>query len=249
MVVKATVEDACRYVADLFCTLVRHAVARRGACRVALPGGTTPRPLYGILAERAMADDLPWSQVEFFFTDERDVPHDDVDSNFGMIQRLLLDHLPVPAHQVHPMPADAPDLDAAAAEYEHTVRRCVPPGPEGLPRFDAVLLGMGGEGHVASLFPDLEALEERDRLVVAAHVPQLGRKRMTLTFPVINAARNVVLLVTGEDKADAVAGVLSDDAPSRERFPASGVRPAGGDLYIALDAGAGRKANLRMPDG
>ncbi|MBS3733327.1 MAG: 6-phosphogluconolactonase [Phycisphaerae bacterium] len=232
-------------MADLLCGILRDAVEQRGACWLALAGGTTPRSLYRTLADRALAEDLPWSRAEFFFTDERDVPHDDVDSNYGMAQRLLLDHVPVPGHQVHPMPADAPDLAAAAAEYEQTLRRHVPPGPNGLPQFDVVLLGMGADGHVASLFPDLNVLNERERLVAADFIPQLGRNRMTLTFPVINAARNVILLVTGEDKADAVAGVLSDDALSRRRFPASGVGPVGGGLYVAVDAPAARKANLR----
>ncbi len=249
IVVKPDAEAAARYVADLFCNILCQAVGGRGACRVALAGGTTPRPLYSVLADRAMDAEMPWQQVEFFFSDERDVPQDDVDSNYGMVQRLLLDHLPVPVVQVHPMPADSEDLDAAAADYENTVRQRVPAGPEGIPRFDVILLGMGADGHVASLFPGLESLKEDRRLVVASFVPRLGRSRMTFTFPLINAARHVILMVTGEDKADAVAGVLTQDEPSPANLPASGVRPAGGDLYVALDAAAAREANLQDTSG
>jgi 6-phosphogluconolactonase len=166
--------------------------------------------------------------VHMFVGDERDVPHDHVESNYGMIQRTMLDFLPIPLSNVHPMRADAPDIAAASAEYEQTIRGIVPADGGGLPRFDAVLLGMGSDGHVASLFPQSELLGEKSRLVASCVMPVINRRRMTITLPIINAARNVVLLVTGADKAPAVAKVVSDDASARATVPAGAINPHDG---------------------
>jgi 6-phosphogluconolactonase len=212
---------------------------------VALSGGTTPRGLYLRLAADGVSGDVPWQDVVVFLGDERDVPHDHIESNFRMAQRALLDHVPINVMQVHPMRADAEDLQAAAAEYEQTIRRTVPANEEGMPCFDLVLLGMGMDGHVASLFPGTEVLEEARRLVVSYFVPVLGRRRMTLTYPLINAARNVVLIVTGSDKAETVARLLGKDPDARRGLPASGVQPTRGSLRIILDTDAARIAGLR----
>jgi 6-phosphogluconolactonase len=191
------------------------------------------------LTRPPLAESVPWSRLEIFFGDERDVPQDHVENNYRMVASVLLDHVPVVPGQVHPMPADSPDLPAAAREYELLIRRLVPPAAgSDVPRLDLVLLGMGGEGHTASLFPDTPALAERERLVVAQFVPVIGRKRMTFTFPLINAARKVVFFVTGADKSGAVAAVLGEDAGRRGRFPAARVQPAGGELVFILDAAA-----------
>ena len=143
------------------------------------------------------------------------------------------------------MPADCRDMSAAAEQYEDLVRRLVPAEGSDVPAFDLILLGMGGEGHVASLFPDTPALEEKNRLVVAQFVPVIGRNRMTFTFPLINAARHVMFYVTGPDKADAVGAVLSDDAAARNRYPASRVAPSQGELIFMLDAAAARNVASR----
>ena len=215
-------------------------------CRVALAGGTTPHGLYLMLAGAALSGEVPWHNVEVFFGDERDVPQDHVESNYRMTQQTLLDHVPIEPHHIHPMPADAGELDTAAANYEATVRRTVPPDSEGgPPAFDLILLGMGGDGHVASLFPETEALDEQDKLVTAYFVPVLGRWRMTFTFPLINAAKNIVFLVTGTDKAEAVATLLGDDAAARDRLPAARVRPTDGKLSLVLDTAAARLTGLR----
>ncbi len=182
--------------------------------------------------------------MEIFFGDERDVPQDHVESNFRMVQRSLLDHVPIDLARVHPMPADAEDIQAAADQYEQAIRRIVPSEGGPIPRFDLILLGMGGDGHTASLFPNTDALKEHKRLVHAGFVPVLGRKRMTFSFPLINAARNVMFLVTGSDKAEAVLGVLGDSEEIRKQLPAAAVRPTDGALIIVLDAAAARLTGL-----
>jgi 6-phosphogluconolactonase len=243
--VEPTVEQATGLASKLVKEIVQEAVQRHGQCYLALAGGTTPHGLYLRLAADGVIGEVPWQNVVVFFGDERDVPQDHVESNYRMAQRTLLDHVPIDLSHVHPMPADAEDLDAAAAAYEKAIRQAVPAGHDGIPRFDLILLGMGGEGHTASLFPETEALKETQRLVMSYFVPVLGRKRMTITYPLINAARNVVLFITGRDKAPAVARLLTGDgaAASGPPLPVSCVRPAAGRLLIVLDAPAASAAS------
>jgi 6-phosphogluconolactonase len=245
VLVEPTADDANAAVADLLKTIVCEAVSARGACHLALVGGTTPHGLYRILADEGGADNVPWQQVQVFFGDERCVPLDHVESNYLMAQRALLDHVPVPPHHVHPMRADADDVEAAAAEYETTIRQIVPAEDDGVPRFDLILLGMGGDGHTVSLFPHTDALSESEKLVLTYLVPVLGRHRMTLTLPLINAARNLVMLVTGDDKADVVATILGGDVEATQALPAAHVCPAEGKLVIVLDEPAARQTDLK----
>ena len=245
VVVEATAEAATRFVSTLFKTIICESVDQRGVCRIALSGGTTPHALYQQLAAEGAHGEVPWGRTELFFGDERNVPHDHVESNYRMAQRTLLDHVPIEPTRIHPMPADAADLPAAAAEYEAIVRNALPPDKNGIPRFDIILLGMGGDGHVASLFPLTEALDERKRLVTAYFVPVLGRQRMTFTYPLINAARNVVFLVTGDDKAEAVQKTLQGGPDIRHQLPAAGVCPTDGVLFLVLDAQAASRTGLR----
>ncbi len=241
IVVEPTDESATAWVAELVKSVICQSVAQRGRCCWALAGGTTPRDLYQRLVDTVAEDEVPWPAVEIFFGDERDVPQDDVDSNYRMVQRTLLDHVPIAPDNVHPMRADAEDIQAAAAEYERTLRERVGDDPNETPRFDLVLLGMGGDGHTASLFPGCsETLEEQDKLVTAYHVPVLGRDRMTITFPLIAAARNVVMLVTGPDKAEAVDALLCDDEERRRSIPAGRVRVEEGTFTLVLDEDAAR---------
>lgn len=239
VVVEPSAEQAAGFVGQLFKVVVCEAVAARGQCSVALAGGTTPYLLYQNLASCGASSELPWGAVNFFFGDERDVPLDHLENNYSMAQRALLDHVPIDPTRIHPMRADSDDLATAAAEYEKSIRDIVP-SEGGLPRFDLILLGMGGDGHTASLFPCTpESLEESKRLVVAHFVPMLSRRRMTMTFPLLNAARNVVLLVTGEDKAKAAQALLASDEAAKSHLPASRLHPAG-KLTIVLDAAAAR---------
>ncbi|NLW86009.1 MAG: 6-phosphogluconolactonase [Planctomycetes bacterium] len=239
VIIERSAEQATVFAATLFKTIVCDAVEREGAANLALAGGTTPHNLYRILAAGAAVGEVPWESTEIFFGDERDVPHDHVESNYYMAQKTLLDHIPVEPWRVHPMRADAEDIELAAHEYEQTVRQIVAPDQHGAPRFTLILLGMGADGHTASLFPDShEALNEPRKLVVGHFVPVLGRKRITFTFPMINAAQHVLLLVTGQDKADAVSRLLSEDEEVRSSIPASRVGPHDGMLTIVLDEAA-----------
>ncbi|MBN1555302.1 MAG: 6-phosphogluconolactonase [Phycisphaerae bacterium] len=237
MIVEPTPEQAAAKAADIFKSIVLETLRQRDVCHLALSGGTTPRSMYHHLANRALGDNVPWSKVEVYFGDERDVPQDDVESNFGMAQKVLLDNTPIDWSRVHAMRADAKDIDSAAREYEATIRHLVPAGPEGIPQFDLVMLGMGGDGHVASLFPHTEILAETQRLVAACHVPVLGRNRMTFSFPLINAARNILLLVTGDDKAEVIERVFKHG--DRE-LPAARVDPRHGTMHVVLDTAAAR---------
>lgn len=202
--------------ADGFVATGRAAIAERGVFRAALSGGSTPTAVYPLLAAAPRRDALDWSRVELFWGDERAVPPDAPQSNFGVAQRMLLRHLPdlAPA-KVHRMPADAPDLDLAARDYEAELRAAFGAPSDAPPCFDLVWLGMGPDGHTASLFPGSTALEVEDRWVAATWAPGPAAWRMTLTYPVLNAARLVTFLVAGEEKAAALQRIRAgEDLPA-----------------------------------
>jgi 6-phosphogluconolactonase len=200
---------------------------------VALSGGSTPKRLYERLAAAPFRERVHWDRVELFFGDERSVPPDDPDSNYRMADEALLSQVPVTAHRMRAEIGDA-------AGYERVLRERIPRRRGEWPAFDIVLLGMGPDGHTASLFPGTAALDERVRQVVMNDVPQLGTQRMTLTYPVLNAAQHVWVLVPGADKRDIVARCLE----ARERpggatqYPVVGVRPTDGELVWWLDEGS-----------
>lgn len=179
-------------------------------CAIAFSGGTTPRPVYAALAAPALAGGIDWSRVHVYFADERAVPPDHVDSNFRMVNESLLAHVPVPAAQIHRMQAERADRDAAAAAYDRLLPAAV----------DVLVLGMGADGHTASLFPGSWALGEQRRRVVPVEGPKPPARRMTITPPVIAAARRVVVLATGREKATAVGRAL-DDHTSPNDVPAA----------------------------
>jgi 6-phosphogluconolactonase len=215
---------------------------------VALSGGSTPALLYERLAE-AYREEIPWERLEVFFGDERAVPPDHPHSNYRLAREKLLSLLPIPPAQVHRMPAEEPDLAAAARRYDELVRRKVPPGPGGLPQFHLVWLGMGEDGHVASLFPGTAALEEKTRLVAVGEAPAPGGRRLTFTLPLINAAQRVQLLISGRKKAKAVRRVLKPQKSEagRAALPAARLRLRGGALEWLLDREAA--AELERPLG
>lgn len=221
--------------ADRFVAAAQAAVEQRGRFCVALSGGSTPRAVYPLLTASPRVERVDWSRVEFFWGDERAVPPDDPESNFGVAYRMLVSRLPgVRPEAVHRMPADAPDRDAAARAYEREIARAVPAEDEP-PPFDLIWLGMGADGHTASLFPGSEALDVYDRSVVANWAPSLGTWRMTFTFPLIDAARQVLFVVTGADKAPAVRAVRSGESD----LPAARVEAAA--VEWLLDRAAARE--------
>lgn len=241
--VEAVSEAAAREFVDR----AREAVAARGRFTAALSGGSTPRRLYQLLAGPPLGDQVDWGRVEVFWGDERCVPPDDKDSNYRMAREALLDRVPIPPDHVHRMEAERPDRDAAARDYEATLARAfgVAPGGEP-PAFDLVLLGLGPDGHTASLFPHTTALDETQRWVVANHVPKLGADRLTLTVRVLNRAREVLFLVAGADKAEPLAGVL-EGPPDPRRLPAQLVRPANGRLVWFVDRQAAARLTRPTP--
>lgn len=199
--------------ADRIVAAARNAIRRRGRFVVALSGGSAPRLVYPLLVAPPRRDAIDWSRVEFFWGDERAVPPDDPESNYGLARRLLLDHLPeVRPDALHRMPADAADRAAAAIEYEAELRRTVATAPGGRrPSLDLIWLGMGPDGHTASLFPGSGVLDERKRWVAPATAPKTSpiASRMTFTLPLINAARAVLFVVAGADKAPSLRALRS----------------------------------------
>lgn len=200
--------------------------------RVALSGGSTPRRMHELLAE---APGIDWSRVHVYFGDERSVPPDDPDSNYRMARETLLDRTGIPEPNVYRMRGEIDPVDAAQ-EYQAELERTFGVKPPEFPRFDAIVLGLGTDGHTASLFPGTDALHERRRWVVANHVPQLGTKRITLTYPVLNNAALVMFLAAGTNKRDALRGVFGP--ADQERPPAAHVQPSGKVVWL-LDADAG----------
>jgi len=204
--------------------------------RIALAGGETPRGVYERMAAAA-GRGADWSGAHVFWGDERAVPPDHYESNYRMARESLLSRVPVPEAQVHRIRAELPDPAAAADAYEREIRDTFHLAAGEWPRFDLLLLGLGGDGHVASLFPGSSLLDERQRLVAATQETHLGTRRITLTFPVINHADAVLFLVSGDMKADILRAVLDgDDGP--DRYPAQRVRPEGGSLLWLVDRAA-----------
>lgn len=212
------------------------AVAQHGRFTIALSGGSTPKNLFNLLATNARTS-MPWDQTFFFWGDERHVPPTDPDSNYRMANEAMLSKIPVPAANVFRIAAENPDAEAAAQAYEQTLRKFFSLESGVFPVFDLVLLGMGPDGHTASLFPGTAALHEKSRLVVANWVEKLKTHRITLTLPVLNAARCVAFLVSGTDKATALHEVLEGNSPA-EQHPAKLVRPSNGKLIWLLDRAA-----------
>ena len=221
---------------------IGEAIAARGACWIALAGGRTPRAVYEQLAE-AGPPAIDWTRVHVAFGDERVVPPDHGDSNYGMAKAALFDRVPLPSSQIHRIEGERGDAAGAADAYAAVLSRAFVLAPGAWPVLDLVLLGVGPDGHTASLFQHTPALAVVDRLAAAAVAPSAPTSRVTLTYPVLNAARAIVVLVSGADKADAVARAF-DDSVSVADCPVRGVRPAAGSLTWHLDAAAASKLAL-----
>jgi 6-phosphogluconolactonase len=239
-------EGVAREAAGLWRRHARDAVSARGAFRVLLSGGSTPRRLFQLLAAAAADHPLPWRETQLFWGDERCVPPDHADSNYRMTRESLLDTVGPPADQVHRLAGEQSDLDAAARDYQAAVARACGVDVDGPPpRFDLVFLGLGADAHTASLFPGTRALGESVRWFVANEVPQLATRRLTATYPLLNAARAVVFLAAGADKAPALARVLAATGDVAAA-PARGIAPAGTlDWVIDRAAAAGIPADCQ----
>ena len=205
---------------------------------MALSGGSTPKKMFAVLAnDAALRNRMPWGRVHFFWGDERHVPPDHTDSNFRMTNEVMLSRVPVPPENIHRIRAENPDAGKAAEDYEQELREFFKLGTEQLPPFDCVFLGMGLDGHTASLFPGTKALQERKRLVVPNWVDKFQSYRITLTPPVLNNADLVIFLVSGEEKAQPLRTVL-DGQKQPDRLPSQLIEPTHGKLLWLVDRAA-----------
>ena len=227
-------QEAAQYVVRV----ATESIALHRRFTLALSGGSTPKKLYTLLGEEPYRSQIDWTLVDIFWSDERCVPPDDKDSNYLMAQQVLLSKIPIPANQIHRMPADQPDRDAASYAYTLEMQQTI--GSEGVPVFDLIQLGMGPEGHTASLFPHQPSLHEQQRLVMPVSVPKPPPARLTFTPRLLNAATHVLFLVTGDEKQDAVQAVLEGDYQPDE-YPAQIVQPSKGEVTWMLDTKAAEK--------
>lgn len=222
-IVVADPAELASKAADWTADRIRRAVAERGACYLALAGGETPRGCYERLAQPPYRENLPWSRLFVYWSDERQVPLDDPASNYAMAKAALLDHVAIPPEQIFPLVGDPqPAIDR------------VPKDETGLPRFDVIHLGMGEDGHTASLFPGHPALQYQSVVVAVLNAPKPPPERLTLSLPALNAGRAVLFMVQGAGKRQALERVLRRD-PS---LPASLVKPVDGELTFIVDRAA-----------
>lgn len=222
--------------AERFVKLASDAVRAKGSFTVALSGGSTPKGMHAKLAGE-FAKAVAWQKIIFFWGDERHVPADDAQSNYRMAQETLLSKVPAVAGNVFRVHTENTDAASAAIAYEQTLSAAFALQERDLPRFDLILLGLGPDGHTASLFPRTAALREQTRLVVANWVEKLGTWRISFTFPVLNNAANIMFLVDGKDKASALTSVFDPKSPP-EQFPAKMVQPRNGKVVWMIDEGA-----------
>jgi len=245
--VEADADALARRTAQYFVEMTAEAVDARGQARIAISGGSTPKSVFELLADphQSWRGAMPWDRLSLYWVDERTVPPDHPDSNYRMAREAMLSHVPLPAEQIHRMEGEL-DPEAAAARYESELRNNFRLEGAESPRFDLLQLGMGPDGHTASLFPHTAAIHEMSRLVAANHVPQLDTWRITLTWPVINHASSVFFLIAGEDKAERVREVFMGPRDP-ERLPSQLIWPSSGILTLFLDKAAA--ALLPATDG
>lgn len=234
-------EAVSRAAADMLVGLALKKLESKESFAVALSGGSTPKNMFAMLANDAtLSKQMPWENVHFFWGDERHVPPDHADSNYRMTNEAMLSMVPVPPENIHRIRTEIPDAGKAAEDYEQELRGFFKLETEQLPAFDCVFLGMGPDGHTASLFPGTKALHERKRLVVSNWVDKFQSYRITLTIPVLNNADIVIFLVSGEEKAEPLQVVLEGQKQT-DRFPSQLIEPTHGKLLWLVDRAAARK--------
>jgi 6-phosphogluconolactonase len=226
-----------RAAAQTIADVLKEAVHFRGNASIALSGGTTPEPVYALLGAEPLCSHIDWNTIHFFWGDERCVPPDHAESNYRMVHNALLKNIAVPEENVHRIEAERPP-DEAAALYEKEIRKFSDPFP--IPQMDITLLGMGEDGHTASLFPGTPVLQETQRLVADVFVPKLNAHRISMTYPLINHSRTILILAAGAEKATVAKEVLEGEPG---RFPIQMVRPVSGRLVWYMDAGAASLLN------
>lgn len=234
-------EELNNFAAEKFVEIAHDSMEMHGFFHVALAGGSTPKAFYQLLASDKFRDKIFWKAVQFYFGDERNVPPTDAESNFRMAKENLFDPLKISELNVARWQTEYKNLERIADVYNKRLifsfskaGGSIKPDDNGFPRFDLVILGMGADGHTASLFPYTEALQETEKFAVVNYVEKLGTTRLTLTFPVINNARNIIFLVAGEEKAETLKKVLEGEFEP-QKYPAQNVRPRNGELFWLVD--------------
>lgn len=228
--------EFARKAAQRIVRMINNAVAEQGICLMALSGGETPKSIYRLLGCSPLRERVPWRSVHFFFTDERSVPPDNPQSNFGMAHRELFSMLGIPEANIHRIAGEA-DPETAAAEYEKDLQKIC---KGAMVRFDIVLLGVGEDGHTASLFPGTKVLGETRKWASSVFVPRLESWRVTLTLPVLNHARAVLFLVAGEKKSSILHAIFHEASPPG-KVPVELVQPANGTVVWMIDEAAAAK--------
>ncbi len=234
-----TPERVAQAAAELFAKVATDAAETRGVARIAISGGSTPKKMFALLAGKPFSSEIPWQKLELYWVDERCVGPDDAESNYRMTREQLLSKVPLPADKIFRMAGEL-DPEEAASKYEATLRNSFRLEGAQAPAFDVILLGMGDDGHTASLFPHTPAIHEMARLVTANHVEAKDTWRITLTWPVINHGRMVCFLIEGSAKADRLHEVLLGEYDP-ETLPSQLIRPDSGTVYLLLDAEAARR--------
>lgn len=231
-----------RAAADEFTKLATDAVRENGRFTVALSGGSTPRSLFSLLATDYHSV-IPWKQVLFFWSDERHVPPDSPESNYKMANDAMLSKVPVPSENVFRIPTEDPDANNAAQAYEEVLKKVFQLAPGAFPKFDLIMLGLGPDGHTASLFPGSAGLAETHKLVIANWIEKFNTYRITFTFPVLNNSKCVMFLVSGADKAPMLRDVL--EGHPKPPYPSQLVNPSNGRLLWMVDKAAAADLSLK----
>ncbi len=238
--IAASAEELSRLAAEEFVRLAMDTIGKKPVFVVSLAGGSTPRTLYQLLADSSepFREQLPWEKIHFFWGDERHVGPDNPASNYRLARETMLEHVSIPVENVHRIKSEMPNAAEAADVYERELRYFFKAEAGQLPRFDLILLGMGSDGHTASIFPGSEVISEKHRLVMAPWVEALDSYRITLTPLILNNAASLIFLVIGEDKAKTLRQVLHG-AYHPEQFPAQVIKPRNGNLLWLVDPEAG----------
>jgi 6-phosphogluconolactonase len=233
LIIKKSLSEIHGQVAEMWHDIAQRAVATSGRFSIALSGGSTPRGLFELLASDSWRDQLPWADTYVFWSDERRVSANHPDSNYGVARKLLLSNVPLPPENIFPMQGEGL-MSAAVRDYENRLRSHFKLGPQEWPQFDLMLLGMGTDGHIASIFPGTRAVSDRSNMVLIYELPRLNEERVTLTLPVINHSHNVIVMVSGADKAQSLVNSL-EGASQPNRWPAQNLNPVSGGLTWIVD--------------
>lgn len=230
-------------IAEQWSLLSKNAIAQRGSVHIALSGGSTPRILHQTLASSQFASQIDWQATHIYFGDERSVTQDHPDSNYRMARETLLSKIDIPQSNIHPMPIDIGNIQATAEHYAEVLRLNLPnDNQNNIPQFDLVLLGIGDDGHTASLFPGTTILDEKDKTVAAVFVEKMDTWRVSLTYPIINQARHVAIMVAGSGKAKIIAEILGENTGD-SLYPVQRVNPIGQLDWYLDKAAAERLSN------